>query len=64
MVFYFIQQELFKGTLVWQLEHIGGDKELVVHASEGVFHHLFAFASAEQNADGRIVAFAHLVLLI
>ena len=63
MFFYFIQQKLFERTLIWQLEHIGGDKKLVVHASEGVFYHLLALAGAEQDADGRVVAIMHLILL-
>ena len=63
MGIHFIQKELFKGALVWQLEHIGGDEELVVHAGKGVFYHFLAFASAEQDANRRIVAFMHLVLL-
>jgi len=64
IVAYFIQQESFKGTLVRELEHIGGNKELVIHAGEGVLYHLFSFAGAEQNTDGRIVTFMHLVLFI
>ena len=64
MGIHFIQKELFKGALVWQLEHIGGDEELVVHAGKGVFYHFLAFASAEQDADGRVVARVHFILLI
>lgn len=61
MFFYFVQQELFKYTLIRELEHIGGDKELVVHASKGVFHHLLVFAGAEQYTDGRVVTIALLL---
>ena len=37
---------------------------MVVHAGEGVFYHLLALSSTEQDANGRIVAGAHLVLAV
>ncbi len=35
---------------------------MIVHAGEGVFYHLLALSSTEQDANGRVVAEAHLVL--
>ena len=63
-ILYLVSQELFECGLVWQLEHIGGNKEIVVQTCDGVFHHLFALPGAEQDANRRIVAFVHLILLI
>lgn len=37
---------------------------MVVHAGEGVFYHLLALSSTEQDANGRVVAGAHLVLAV
>ena len=42
----FILEEFLQRGFVWQLEHVGRDKELVVHAGKSVFHHLLAFAGA------------------
>ena len=63
LLLYFVMQELFEGSLVWQLEHVGGDEQVVIHTCDGIFHHLLTLAGAEQDANGRIVAFVHLVLL-
>lgn len=38
------------------------NEEMIVHAGEGVFYHLLALSSTEQDANGRVVAEAHLVL--
>ena len=40
------------------------NEEMVVHAGEGVFYHLLALSSTEQDANGRVVAGAHLVLAV
>jgi len=44
-------------------EHSDTLRKVVVHTSDGVFHHLLALPSAEKNANRRIVALMHLVLL-
>lgn len=58
------QQKLLQCFLVGQLQHIGRNEEVVIHAGERVLHHLFAFARAEQDADWRVVARLHFVLAI
>ena len=58
----FISQKLLECGLVWQLQHIGGNKQAVIHACYGVFQHLLTFAGAEQDANRRIVAFVHLMV--
>ena len=45
-ILYFIQQEPLKCRLIRQLQHIGGDKQVVVHARNGIFHHLLSLTSA------------------
>ena len=60
----FVAQELLECSLIRQLEHIGGDEELVVHASKSILHHFLALASAEQDAKGRIIAFMHLIFFV
>ena len=59
-----LQQEIFQDLLIWYLKHIGGNKELVIHASESIFHHLLSLSCAEQDADRWIIPRLHLVLLI
>ena len=62
-ILYFVVKELLECSLVWQLKHIRGDKQVIVHACNGIFHHFFALTGAEQDSHRGIVAFVHLILL-
>ena len=53
MFLYFITKELSEGCLVWQLQHIGRDEQVIIHACYGVFNHLLTLAGAEQDANRR-----------
>ena len=59
-----LQQKILKRLFVGQLQHIGRNEEVVIHAGERVLHHLLALACAEQDADRRVVARLHFVLAI
>lgn len=59
-----LQQKILKRLFVGQLQHIGRNEEVVIHAGERVLHHLLALTCAEQDADWRVVARLHLVLAI
>ena len=46
-ILYFVVQELLECSFIWQLQHIGGDKQVIVHAGNRVFHHLLTLAGAK-----------------
>ena len=50
--------------LLKKLEHIGGNKKLVIHASKSILHHFLSLTSAKKNTDRRIVSWLHFVLAV
>ena len=57
-------EESFHFLLLRHLHGVAGDEELVRQIAEGEFDEGFVLAGAEEDADGRLVAGRHFVLLV